>query len=470
MPDPVEKPPDPVEKPFDAFISYASVDRRRARRVQRFLDSWVDRREGRRLRVFLDETDIRGGSLDEELRRAVHGARTLIICHSQAAADSRWVQREVRLFRERAEPGRIAVAIVSGKEAPEVAGRELVAGAEFRVHDLRRGWWLGRIGLGVKLELLRLLAFVAEADMRRLRNWHLRRTLAGLFLFAMMALLPLWALLSARLNEWEQLELKLGAEPLFAIAAEADGERLTVASRYRGSGPQGFRDYIQIASDALAENRRSPSTRFVHPAGVHRDGTQPSANPHSGNRYRRLRARALKPLVSGLGSRLIVSLAPTEENRRGDGSFARPRHTDSSRKGFGRRRRRKRAADRRGTIFRVWNRAKARRTGIPSGSPCLVAGRDMASMAAGIRMRRAGCSSPPRAEQVRAAEVCGVQSSNRHPRRADTFGRVAEKHAELWRGIRLVPRSTVVMPLRVKRMARLRRRRSERSKSNSSDS
>jgi hypothetical protein len=248
--------PIPAPDRYDAFISYASVDRRRARRIQRFLESWIDKAEGRRLKVFLDETDIRGGSLDAELRRAAHGARTLIVCYSPAAAESRWVEKEVRLFRERTEPGKIAIAIVGGKATAEAAGREVVAGVEHRVHDLRSGWWLSPIGLGVKLELLRLLAFVAEVDLRTLRNWHLRRTVRSVVLFAFLALVPLWAILSVPLDDWEQLELSAGREPIYAIAAEADGEKLLVASRFRGGGPQGFRDYIQVVEGALTKDAK----------------------------------------------------------------------------------------------------------------------------------------------------------------------------------------------------------------------
>jgi hypothetical protein len=462
MADPVEKPPDPVEKRFDAFISYASVDRRRARRVQRFLESWVDRREGRRLRVFLDETDIRGGSLDEELRRAVHGARTLIICHSQAAADSRWVQREVHLFRDRAEPGRIAVAIVSGKEAPEVAGRELVAGAEFRVHDLRRGWWLGRIGLGVKLELLRLLAFVAEADMRRLRNWHLRRTLAGLFLFAILALLPLWALLSARLDDWEQLELKLGAEPLFAIAAEADGEKLMVASRYRGSGPQGFRDYIQIASDALAENPKVTFnaiafTRRVLPIAMVPNPLRARIPAIDIGAYTERRA-AGKPLVGAVSEDrliLVIPLAPTEEEIdeatdqsydhgtpiptvKGsvvavveNGQLTAVEVSDLSPVWEPREGASGPASPSRGLAF-AWS---------PEGDIWLgMVARD-ANEAGGLWLRRHGQS-----RFEKQPGFSSVQSIELELRSGWTHSvRVAEKYAELWRGIRLVPRPTTVV-------------------------
>ena len=236
------------QNPYDAFVSYSSVDRRSARRVQRFLESWIDKRQDRRLRIFLDETDIRGGRLDAELRRAAHGARTLIVCYSPAAIESTWVKSEIRLFRERAEPDRIAIAIVGGPATLENAGRELVEGAELRVHDLRRGRWVGLIGLGVKLELLRLLAFVADVDMRTLRNWHLRRTVVHAVLVAVLTLLPLLAILNLPLEDWETLTLSAENQPLYPIAAEVSGDKLLIASRFRAASQERPRNYVRLDS------------------------------------------------------------------------------------------------------------------------------------------------------------------------------------------------------------------------------
>ena len=232
--------------PYDAFVSYSSVDRRAARHVQQFLESWIDKRDKRRLRIFLDTTDIRGGRLDTELRRAAHGSRTLVVCYSPAAVESRWVEKEVQLFRERAEPDRIAIAVVGGNSTIEDAGRELVEGAELRVHDLRRGRWLGLIGLGVKLELLRLLAFVADVDLRTLRNWHLRRTIRLGVALICFVLVPPSVLLQLPLDDWQPHPLTADKEPLYAIGAEASGDKLIVASRYRRESQERPRNYIRV--------------------------------------------------------------------------------------------------------------------------------------------------------------------------------------------------------------------------------
>ncbi len=449
--------PEPAH--YDAFISYASVDRRRARRIQRFIESWVDRHTGRRLKAFLDETDIRGGSLSAELRRAAHGARTLIVCYSPATAESRWVDEEVRLFSERAEPDRIAIAIVAGNTPPQAAGRELVSGAELRVHDLRRGRWLGLIGLGVKLELLRLLAFVADVDLRTLRNWHVRRTALRVAWFIVFALLPVGALLSVPLEDWEQLDLTIGRERIYAISAEADGERLLVASRFRGAGPQGFRDYIQVADGVFTQdpkigfNEIALSRRLLPLALMpHRQRTRiPTIDlgAHTD------RTAAGPPFVGEIAEDrfiIVVPLAPTQDelDEATDQShdFGTPIPTVKGSviatiEG------RQRVAAEVPDFSPVWESREgsagptspSRGLAVawsPEGDLWLgMTGRD-AREAGGLWLRRAGQSNWERMRGFASVQSIELDILDGRTRAV----RVAEKHVELWSGIRLVPRPT----------------------------
>jgi hypothetical protein len=55
------------EQRYDAFVSYASADRSRAKKVQTFLQSYRPQRSKGGLVVYLDQTDIRGGDLGVEL-------------------------------------------------------------------------------------------------------------------------------------------------------------------------------------------------------------------------------------------------------------------------------------------------------------------------------------------------------------------------------------------------------------------
>ena len=255
---------EPVASGYDAFVSYASVDRRHARRIQHFLERWVDKASGRRLKVFRDETDIRGGRLDAELAGAVRRSRTFVICYSKAAADSRWVAEELRIFREASPDDRVAVAIVGGDERPDAVGQRLAEGVEFRVHDMRRSAFSP---LHKTLELLRLLAFVAEVDMRSLRNWHLRRTALRWALTGVATVVPLALLLNLPVDRWHPVPIKKGKEEVPLIAAEVNDGKLLAVARYRGAGPQGFRNYFEVMEDVLSDK---PKAHFGTPPLRHR--------------------------------------------------------------------------------------------------------------------------------------------------------------------------------------------------------
>ena len=69
---------------YDAFISYASENRRAAKRLQAYLEAF--RGEWREpLKVYLDLTDMRGGHIGPELVQALASSRSLIVCASPAA-------------------------------------------------------------------------------------------------------------------------------------------------------------------------------------------------------------------------------------------------------------------------------------------------------------------------------------------------------------------------------------------------
>ena len=127
---------------FDAFISYSHEDEIAARRIQRFLESYKLPRGlisgGNRLWVFRDATDIRTGSLSDELNAALDGSRALIVCCSPAAAASRWVAQEIERFSQ-PEPVRPIVPVLL-KEDPAAAIPERLQTLEHRYADLRSAW------------------------------------------------------------------------------------------------------------------------------------------------------------------------------------------------------------------------------------------------------------------------------------------------------------------------------------------
>jgi TIR domain len=232
---------------WDGFISYASSDRAAALRIQRFLEQY--RRGGKRLRIFLDRTDIRGGVLSNELRDQLARSRRLIVCVSPAAVESKWVSREIEMYcASHSGAGGISIAVVVLREAGSIIAPE---GIEPRNHDLRRAWWFGVARPRARLELLRLLAFVTDIDLRSLRNWHIRRLARNLTLGALMAIGLIFAVLSLPVTGWDPIEVRQAGQTVPLIAAEADGSRkLWIAARFRAPGPQGFRNYIRSFPDA----------------------------------------------------------------------------------------------------------------------------------------------------------------------------------------------------------------------------
>jgi hypothetical protein len=98
---------------WDAFISYASIDRRTAQRIQRFLERYWHSSQRRYLKVFLDATDIRSGELGRTLSDELKGSRKLVLCASRATADSPWVDKEFGIFRTERGDENISVVLLS---------------------------------------------------------------------------------------------------------------------------------------------------------------------------------------------------------------------------------------------------------------------------------------------------------------------------------------------------------------------
>ncbi len=158
---------------WDAFISYSSADAVVAARVQRALERYR-LPDGRRLRVYRDETDIAGGELPGQLRRALAESRALVVCCSGAAAASRWVDLEIGAFRELA-PDRPVLSVLVAEEPPDNLPRALGGDASTRWADLRAGWRLGVPRSRTRVELVRVVAGVAGIDFRELLPLDRRR-------------------------------------------------------------------------------------------------------------------------------------------------------------------------------------------------------------------------------------------------------------------------------------------------------
>jgi hypothetical protein len=227
---------------YDAFISYSTSEKYMARRIHSFLQSYRYKVDKRRVKVYLDHTDIRGGNLHHEIRIAISNSEKLIVVLSPAAIESRWITQEVEFFTQMHGHAKIAHVLMKGESLPKLA---IPANAEYRYHDIRKGWKCIMWTPKARLELLRLLAFVTDVDLRMLRNWHRRKRLRAALINICIAFVLFCAIAFYPIENWEPLSLNVHKQSIYAISAQVEKDKLVVASRFQGSGPQGFRNYIR---------------------------------------------------------------------------------------------------------------------------------------------------------------------------------------------------------------------------------
>ena len=176
-----------VDRPrYKAFITYSHRDEKWARWLQRSLEGYrVPRRlvgsEGAyghitdRLRpVFRDREDLSSSAdLSARIKEELSNSETLVVICSPAAAASRWVNEEIRFFRQLGRSDRIVPLIVDGDpavlegsgacfppaalESPEPGRHEPLAADVRRYADGKRLALLKTIAgiLGIRLDELR---------------------------------------------------------------------------------------------------------------------------------------------------------------------------------------------------------------------------------------------------------------------------------------------------------------------------
>jgi hypothetical protein len=146
---------------FRAFLSYSHADKVAAQRLHRKLESYrlprhllqagADRRIGK---IFRDREDLPAATyLSAVVRQALAASQALIVLCSPAAKDSRWVAREIALFRE-LHPDRPILAALLNGEPGEAFPAPFHDGGEPLAADLRRD------GDGYRLGFLKVVAGV----------------------------------------------------------------------------------------------------------------------------------------------------------------------------------------------------------------------------------------------------------------------------------------------------------------------
>jgi TIR domain len=96
-----------MKKKYAAFISYAHADKKYAKRLHKWLESYrfpkgvlVDAESNRRFgRVYRDDEEFSSGAnLKDEIIDALSESRSLIVICSEYSADSEWVNKEIAEF------------------------------------------------------------------------------------------------------------------------------------------------------------------------------------------------------------------------------------------------------------------------------------------------------------------------------------------------------------------------------------
>lgn len=187
-------------KRFRAFVSYSHADARFAARLQRRLETYrLPRALGaddsspvgaapRRLgAIFRDRADLAAADdLSTAIREALAQSAALIVVCSPDAKVSRWVTREIDVFRELNPGAPILAALVSGTPDSAMPLRLIANGNEPLAADFRRE------GDGDRLGFIKIVAGVAgvplDALIQRDAQRRLRRVMA-ITLAALLALL-----------------------------------------------------------------------------------------------------------------------------------------------------------------------------------------------------------------------------------------------------------------------------------------
>jgi tetratricopeptide (TPR) repeat protein len=150
---------------FRAFVSYSHADTAIARRLQKRLETYripgrlagriplPGATQGRVGPVFRDREDLPASAdLSEAVREALAGSQALIVLCSPDAARSKWVAREIALFRALHPNAPVLAALIRGTPEESFPAEIRKGGTEPLAADFRRA------GDGRKLAFLKVVA------------------------------------------------------------------------------------------------------------------------------------------------------------------------------------------------------------------------------------------------------------------------------------------------------------------------
>ncbi|WEJ12344.1 toll/interleukin-1 receptor domain-containing protein [Sinorhizobium prairiense] len=263
---------------YRAFISYSSKDRSAAEKLQRSLESYRIPRPLRRSGIhrnervspiFRDRSDLKASAdLGQTIKDALENSEYLIVLCSPAAANSKWVDKEISFFKELGRSDNIIAVIVRGVPAVNHPVREPEGAFPKALVGLRSGDGSlteplaadiqeptdGRGGDGFNLAKLKIVATLlgvslaeltqrqAEVDRRQRRV--AQAVAAGMLILAVVA----------GIGAWIALEQSRMAERRLQNAVESAARQIGATVRYR--------DRYGVPSEVIEELLRSAEVDF----------------------------------------------------------------------------------------------------------------------------------------------------------------------------------------------------------------
>jgi hypothetical protein len=203
---------------FRAFVSYSHTDQAFAARLQKRLEtyrlppripevaeSFDAAPPGRIGPIFRDREDLPAAQdLSTAVKEALAVSRALIVLCSPEAARSRWVTREIELFRELHVERPVLAVLVRGDPAEAFPAALTAGGAEPLAADLRPG------GDGNRLAFLKIVAGIAGVPLDALVERDAHRKMRRVMVITVAALI---------------MVLVMGAMTTLALEARNDARR-----------------------------------------------------------------------------------------------------------------------------------------------------------------------------------------------------------------------------------------------------
>lgn len=274
-------------KRFAAFISYAHSNEKAAARLHKQIETYrlphkLRRSDGGKAaarlgQLFRDRADLAAAdSLSEAIRDALADSATLIVLCSPAAARSRWVNDEIRLFRALNPSAPVLAAVIEGDPAAAMPVALTEAGREPLAADLRSegdGWKLGFLKIVAALAGVPLDALIQRDAQRGLRR------VMGVTAGALLAMLAAVSMMTYAIQQRNEAQAQ--REEAERRRAQAEGlvefmltdlrERLRGVGRIdimRSAVGSALDSYDgETGNEALSADGRGQLARLLHAVG-----------------------------------------------------------------------------------------------------------------------------------------------------------------------------------------------------------